>query len=414
MEKQIQVEENEYCKVMVTYIAEPEKVISKRAEVTDDVFKQVSKVVIPGYRKGKAPMQAVKMRYRKQIEDQLKQEMVSMAEQDIMFETKMKTLFYPQVLSAELNDSRFECQMLFLKKPEFELKQYKGFEIPKPHLPKTHPELVEHMLEELRVKYGDVVPFQENDFVQMNDKVTMDVKCVVGEKVQENLTKEGMFYSVGSVFYNGFDENIQGMAAGEERTFDLVWDSATNERVIFTVKIHMGVKAVPAALDDSFAQKLGLETFNKLRAEVEGAAGKKITEFEAKAVNDQIVARLMSEHDFEIPGWLVSMDAQQLAAQHGLKWTEIDQDSIKVLEDKAKNRVKLSLIMDSIRDAEADIQLNESEMINIIKNRVTEQGQDPDKFLVEMQRTGKLFGLVAGLQQEATMEWLTKQSTIIE
>ena len=320
-ENRMQIEEKEFCKVQVTYVAEPEKVIDKREEVTKDLYKEISKTIVPGFRKGKAPLTAVKMHYRKQIEEATRREMVSVAESEILFETKMKTLFYPQVLDARLSDSRFECTLLFMKKPPFELKQYKGFEIPKPHSPKTQAELTEHMLQELRVKYGDVTPYQETDFVQIGDKITMDVKCTAEGKAVEELTKEGVFYEVGQGFYREFDDNIQGMSAGEERTFDVLWDTATNERATFDVKVHMGVKSVPAALDDAFAQKLGLESYDKLRAEVEGVAVRKIEEYETKMIQQQIVSRLMSEHEFEIPEWLISMDAQQLAMQHGLDWS---------------------------------------------------------------------------------------------
>lgn len=410
----MQIEEKEFCKVQVTYIADPEKVIAKRSEVIDDLYKEVSQATVPGFRKGKAPLSAVKVRYRKQIEEATRREMVAVAESEILFETKMKTLFYPQVLSAQLSDSRFECTLLFMKKPPFELKQYKGFEIPKPHSPKTQGELAEQMLEELRVKYGDVAPYQENDFVQKGDKITMDVKCTAEGKTIEELTKEGVFYEVGQGFYREFDDNIQGMTPGEDRTFDVLWDTSNNEKATFHVKMHMGVKSVPAGLDDEFAKKLGLESFDKLRQEVEGVANRKIQEFEIKSIQQQVISRLMTEHDFEIPTWLISMDAQQLAMQHGLEWATVNNESRTLLESKARDRLKLTLIMDSIREVEPDTQFSSNEVLDVIRARVAEQGQDPNKFVVEMQQSGKLFGMVAALQQEATLDWLVKNSTLIE
>lgn len=417
---QIEIEEKEFCKVQVTYVAEPDKVIAKREEVIDTLFKEVSKVAIPGFRKGRAHLDAVKMRYRKQIEESTRREMESLAESEILFETKMKTMFYPQVLNSQLTDSRFECQMLFMKKPPFELKKYKGLEIPKPHSPNTQFELAQQMLQELRVQYGDVIPYGENDFVQMGDRITMDVACnvfdtegLLRQNVKE-LTKEGVFYTVGNAFYKEFDDNIQGMSLGEHRKFDVLWDTQTSEKATFEVKVHMGVKTVPAPLDDSFAQKLGLESFDKLQSEATGAASKKIKDFELKSINDQITAQLMASHEFEIPGWLVAMDAQQLAMQHGLEWDKVDDESKTLLLAKAKDRVKLTLIMDAIREVEPDTQYSNNEIMDVIKSRLVLQGQDPNKLLVEMKRSGKLFGVLAALQQEATYDWLVKNSTIIE
>lgn len=411
---QIQIQEKEPCKVQVNYIADPAKVLAKRTEVTDKIFEDTAKLVVPGYRKGKAPFEAVKLRFRKNIEEQTKQKMLVLAEEEILFETKMKTLFSTQVVNASLQDSKFECELLFCKKPVVELKEYKGLKIPKPHLPKTLPELTEQMLQELRVKYGDVVPFAENDVSKIGDKITMDVKCLAEGKSVDELTKHGIFYTVGQGFYHEFDNNILGMRAGEEKTFEVLWDSQTKEKATFTVKIHMGVKTLPATLDDSFATKLGLDSFEKLRAEVASAAEKKIGEYEKNSIHSQIIAQLMATHQIDVPAWLIDLDAQQLAMQHGLKWKEVAEESKKALEEKALDRLKLTLIMDAIRETESETQFSNNEMFDLIRSRVAQQRQDPDKFVAELQQSGRLFGIIAALQQEATLEWLAKQAILIE
>ena len=81
---------------------------------------------------------------------------------------------------------------------------------------------------------------------------------------------------------------------------------------------------------------------------------------------------------------------------------------------KAKERLRLTLIMDSIREVEPDTQFTNNEILDVVRARAAQQGQDPNAFIVEMQRTGKLFGVVAALQQEATLDWLVKNSKIIE
>lgn len=411
---QIQVQEKEPCKVQVNYVADPEKVLAKRAEVADKIFEEASKLVVPGYRKGKAPFEAVKLRFRKNIEDQTRKKMLVLAEEEILFETKMKTLFSTQVLNVSLQDSKFECELLFCKKPIVELKEYKGLKIPKPHSPKTLPELTEQMLQELRVKYGDVMPFADADVVEKGDKITMDVKCVAEGKSVDELTKQGIFYTVGQGFYHEFDDNIIGMKTGEEKSFEVLWDSQTKEKAIFVVKVHMGVKILLAPLDDSFASKLGLNNFETLRAEIAAAASKKIDEYQKDSINGQIISQLMATHQIDIPSWLIDLDAQQLAMQHGLKWKEIAGDSKKALEDKALDRLKLTLIMDAIRENEPETQFSNNEMFDLIRARLAQQGQDSDKFIADLQQSGKLFGIIAALQQEATLEWLAKNAVIVE
>lgn len=411
---QIQVEDKEDCKVEVQYVADPEKVLEIRANVLDEVFQEVSKTTVPGYRKGKAPLNVVKVKYKKVIEEHTQRALVEKAKEDIIFETKMKIVFYPQVLHTSLNHAFFSCSLLFLKRPDFELKEYKGLKIPKPHAVKNAEELTEHMLQELRVKYGDVAPFTENDFVEMNDKITMDVKCMLGETPIEELTKEGEFYSVGNGFYKEFDDNILGMKAGETRTFDVLWDAESKEKATFTVTAHMGVKNVPAGLDEAFAQKLGLPSLEALQTEVRGASSTKIQQFERQAIVDQIANQLKELHQMTIPTWLVSMDTEQMASQYGVKFSELPPESQQELETRAKDRLKMTLILEGIREAEPELQLSVAEIMEVIKKKIADQGQDPNKILVEAQVSGKLQNMVASMQHEATLDFLVKHSEIIE
>ena len=414
MNMQIQVQEKEDLKVEVQYIADPEKVSEVRETIAQEVLKEASSVAIPGYRKGKAPPPVIRSRFRKLIDERTQQKLINQASEDIVFQTKMKTMFTPQILHSSLNNSHFECNLLFLKKPDITLKNYKNIQIPKPHIPKSAEQLSEEMLQDLRLKYGEVVPFQENDFVERNTKITMDVKCSVNGTDVPLLTKEGEFYTVGHGYYEDFDDNILGMSVGEERSFDLLWDKEKQEHATFTVKVHMGVKNMPAPLDDALAEKLGFESLEKLRAYVTSVASNKIKQYEKQQVSQQVMLQLHKEHDFEIPQWLIELDSKQLASQHGMQYHELDANTKRIVEVQSKERLKNSLLFDALREAEPELQLSPNEMIEVLKVRLQEQGQDANKYLVEAQNSGKLLGIIAALQKEATVEWLCAQAQIVE
>lgn len=411
----IQCKEIEFCKMEVHYVATPETVEQKRQEAVQ----QLRKVAIPGFRAGRAPDYIIKLRLKKQIEDWMKRELVAQAYDDILFETKMKPIGYPQLNKLELNESAFWCDLTVLKKPEFELKQYTGFKVPKPHQLHTPTEMAEKMMQELRQRFGDIVPYGENDFVQMGDKVTLDFKCLMDDKVFDEATKEGALYTVGQNIFPGFDDNVLGMSAGEERSFDVVLgdnvaEDMKNKRVTFQVKVHMGMKTVLAALDDALAQKAGFENYDKMRETVEGIASSRAQSSHVQLVGQQVIKQLLAAHDFEVPTWLVSMEAQHVAKQVGAEWNTVTDDQKSMFLAQAKDNVKLALIMDTIRDKEPEATFSDNELFNVIKTRVQEAGQDPDKFLVEAQRDGRLVGLLSSLRNEATIQWLVDQSTIIE
>lgn len=403
----LQYEEVEFCKLNIHYVAEPAKVTSKRKEAVA----QFRKVKISGFRPGRAPDYAIETTLKKQIEDWMKRELIAEAYDDILFETKIKPIGYPQVNKIELYDNDFWCDLTVLKKPTVELKQYKNFELPKPHQEYTIEEMVERMLQELREQNGEVSPYGENDFVQLGDKITLDVKITDGDTARPDLDKDGALYHVGDKMFPEFDDNISGMSAGEERIFNVDLGGKVGQA---TVKVHMGMRNIPAPLDDTLAQKVGFDSCDKLREVAKGIATGKLKEHETQELSQQIVRKLIELHEFEIPSWLISMEAQQLAMQSKLKWTDLQDDHKEMFLSQAKNNVKLALIMDEIKEHEPEAFFSDVELLNIVRQRVAGMGQDPEKFLVEAERDGRLLGLLAALRNEATLQWLVSQSKIVE
>jgi trigger factor len=411
----IQVQEVDYCKVNVAYVADSKAVNSKRQEILSKYIEMAKTQPIKGYRPGRAPVQAIKVYYGKQIDSQIKQDLVSVAYDEVLYETKMKPVFYPQVLRSELNKDQFECELAFFKKPEFELKEYKNFEVPQPHQTQTHMEKVEAHLESLRRDYADVVPYSDDDFVEMGDQITMDVTYTHSteplSKLNQILSAEGALYKVGGGQRESeFDDEILGMKAGEERSFTIKKSSTD----LFDVKVmvHMGTKSIPCALDDEFAQKLDCPTLKDLIDRVGGIATQQIEQEIKQKFQQQIVARLLSNHNFEVPQFLIDMEAQMLAAQYQMKFNNLDAENKKIFLDMAKSQVKLSLILDSIREQEPEAVFTEQEIIDHLSTQLMEAGQNPKKILGDLERNGKLAGVVAKMRNESTLDWLMKTCKI--
>lgn len=410
----LQINEIEPCKLQIHYTAEPDKVIAKRKEAV----KHLRKTKIPGYRLGKAPDYALKLTLKKEINDWVEREMVSEAYDDILYTTKAKPIGSPQVNKSELNDNQFWCDLTFMKKPDIELKQYKDFLIPRPPARFTPEEMIEKMLQELRVQNGEMVPYAEADSVQLSDKITMDASCTVDGSEVAEAKQNGILYRVGDGIFPGFDDQICGMIPGETREFSLTFSddvqipALKSKTAVFTVNVFVGMKIIPASLDDELAKKVGLSSYEDLMKTVQGIVTNKISQEYNQAVSQQIIRRILDAHTFEVPTWLSSMEAQQLAAQNKLEWKTLqDSDKMDIL-NIAKDNVKLALILDSIKDVEPETAFSDSECIGVIKQKLTEMGQDPDVYLTEAQKDGRLTGMIAQMRNEGIMQWLVAHSKV--
>lgn len=442
----VECKEIEYCKVKVHYIADADVITEKQEEVLDGLKK--SKVKAPGVRavpksknvrkkkgrkgrkKGRANRtfhntdlyeRSLKKRYSAQIKKSMERELISEAYDEVLFETKMKPIGYPEISNINFGDGAFECDLLFLKKPEFELQTYKGIKVPKPHEDESATERAEKMMQMLRERHGDVVPYGDDDVVVKGDNVTIDIKGFVGDESIELLNRTGVLYTAGEHEINEFDENLYGMKPGEERSFDVVFEDVERfhedvrgKTITFHVNLHMGTKTILCPLDDEFAIKMGYKTADEMRAEAEGSASAQLKNQYRQEVAQQVLKRLTDVHDFEVPAWLMVMESQNHVRELQLKWDDLTEEQIDSINKKSREKIKLSMILDSIRDEEPESSFSNEELILHLKKRFQEAGKNPEEELSRAAGDGRLIGLLASLRDETTTLWLVEQSEIIE
>jgi len=415
---EIQVNEVEYCKLNVHYEALADEIASKR----DEVLKIFKNAPVPGFRKGKANMEAIKYHYKNQINDSLKRALAEEAFHNTLFEKNIKPLGSPNFNSLLLTNGKFICDFSMNKKPDFELGPYKNLEIPKPHNVMNPSVEAEKTLQELRVRFGDSVPFGEDDFVQQSDSVIVSYEGFVdGEKVDALSTKQGELIKIGSSELAEFDTNLLGMKLGESREFDLVapeggLPSLSGKTIRFKCELSMGSKHTPSPLDDSLAKKVGRESFQELRDYVTNLSIAKVQENIQQLIREAVSNSLTSLNDFKVPEWLTSSEARYLAAHSKLDWNLLkDEDKEKFITLADKN-VKLSLILDRIRDTEPEAQLSDQEALEIVKGFLSKniKNMTLEEAINNMNKTGELQLLLARIKDENTVDYVAKNAKIVD
>jgi trigger factor len=410
----VETNEIEYCKVSVLYTADKDIVLSK----TDEAVAELRKVNIPGFRKGRAPDYAIRSRCKNQIKDWVAREMAAQAYDDMVFETNMKPIGMPEYKTIDLKENDFSCEMIVLKKPEFELKPYGEYEVERPDLDVNTDSQVEASVENLRLRLGDMLPYEEDDVVERGDQITMSFNANIDGDGFDGSTKEGELYVVGENIFPDFDDYIIGMKADEEREFDLVLPEEITDiggkTATFKVTVHMGTKKKPCEINADFFEKVGAKDMDELKAKLKVIAESRVKEVERDVYRQQISQKLVEDNDFQIPDFLRDAEARHLAMQGQEVFEDLPEDRQKALTEIALKNVRLSLILDSLREEEPDAVLNDQEAQEGLAKRVIAQGGDPKKFLVEAQKNGSLIGMISALRDEFALQWVIKQAKIIE
>ena len=412
---QIQLQETEYCKILVQVEADQNEINEKRNEVITK-FKGYK---VPGFRKNKATPEAIKIHFKKEIQNALTQELAEAAVQHTLFEKDVKPFGRPQFTQVKLDNNKFSCEFSLHKQPSFELKEYKGFEIPKPAVGISADELGAKMLQELRDRNGITTAYGEDDVVQMGDNVIIDYQAYKDGVALENFKNAGELVSVGKIEIPGFSENILGMKAGETREFELLFDAKVkpeynNEILKFEVKLHMGSKVAPAAIDDDLGKAVGLESLNSLMENVNTMAGNRVKELEKAQIVDQIAKRLVENHDFVVPTWISLAEAQINARNNQKDWDTIQDSEKESFIKSAENNIKLSLILEKVREIELEAQLGQEELLKIAQANLQQHTKEPQKVFEQLYKNGQLSLFLNRIRDEFTLNFLTQNCKIIE
>lgn len=411
----LQVQEVELCKLSVQYTAPKEKVKAARTKAVERIRKE--KVPVKGYRPGMAPAHIIEHSMKSTVDSLASKDLVSEAYNDLLFQHKIKTLFYPKVDFQSFENGTFTCDMTVWKKPDVELKEYKNFSIPRPATESIQ-DFSAKLIQDLRVKHGDTRPYGEGDFVQNGDKITLDIKAESEGVVVTELTQEGMLYQVGQ--FKDLDENLLGMVPDETKHFKIVMNDNTpiksiqNKTVDFTVTLHMGMRNELASLDDEFAKKLGMNSFQQLETYVTSVATNQIKNKEKTLLNNQLFSRLLENNPIQVPSWLIEMEADNSAKARGVEFSSLDHNIRQKVLVEAEKAVKLSLILDSIRENEPETSFSERELLDLLKMKVSESGNNPIEFIKQATQDGSIFGIIANMKDSATVDWLIKNCTIVD
>ena len=345
------------------------------------VVKDVEKVFLkeaqlPGFRKGKVPLQVI----RKEFADGLKQET-----QRAMFQKNyaeaLKAEEIDEIALADVQDMKFDEKggsfvAIVETKTKFKLPTYKGLKVEMKDA-KVEEKAVQDQLERLRAAYAKYEDAKEGEAVADGDFIQIDYEGTVGKKKILEINPEAKIVGEGKGFWTQVEEGrflpeildaVKGMKIGETKDdvkakFDKTAapDGLKGEKAVYTVTLKAFRRRI-LPTDAEFAEKAKAESVEKLAATIREQMEKSAVEQEAARRENAAIELLLKKVDFDVPSTQVrrAMDGylQELAqrAQYsGLDVSYFEQNRDKIMKDAeetATRQVRLWYVLDEIAKAE--------------------------------------------------------------
>jgi len=366
------------------------------AAVNKAYLKMRGKINVPGFRVGKAPRKIIEKMYGAEV---FYEEAVNIilpdAYEAAVKEQELEVVGYPQVEleSCTKDGVVFKCTVAVY--PEVKLGQYKGLEAPKAEV-KVASADVNARLKEMADRNSRLVSVERA--VKKGDTADIDFEGFDNGVAFDGGKGENFDLEIGSgSFVPGFEEQLIGMKAGEEKDIDITFPEnytpeLAGKPVVFHVKVNeVKVKEVPA-IDDEFAKDVSeFDTLKDLKADIKKKMTAERTEAAQRAFEDVLMAKVAEGVEADIPQEMVELQAermmeqfkQQLASQ-GIPFDQYLQmtgtteaDFRKQADGPAAEQVKMDLAVEAIIKAEG-LDASDEDVENEMKSVAEKYGMDLD------------------------------------
>lgn len=345
--------------------------------------KNVKSFNVPGFRKGKVPMNIVKKYYGIGV---LLEDAINFAIDSsygkALDENNIRPVDYPNidiVTAEEGKDFVYTAEVVVY--PEVQLGEYKGLKVERPTYPVAD-EDVDNRLKEMQEKNARIESKEDGEIAKGNIAV-IDFKGFIDDVAFEG--GEGKDYSleIGSgSFIDNFEDQLVGAKVGDKVDVNVTFpenygrEELNNKKARFEVLVKdIKVKELPE-LDDEFASEASeFETLAELKEDIKANLEKNNKAREEREFEDAVLKAVVENATIDVPEVMVEKeidtmikDLEQRLQYQGLSLEQYYQftgsDEAKTrdfMKENALNKVRTDLVLQEIIKAE-NIEVTEEEL----------------------------------------------------
>ncbi len=290
------------------------------AEIEQRLAKLLRTTRIDGFRVGKVPRRLLEQRYGAELRREVLGEMLRQSYRDALRQERLRPAGEATIepLAVETGEG-FAYHATFEVYPEVRLTPVEALCIEIPQCT-VEPADLARAMERLRLRHRRFHPVARP--AQHGDRVEIDYQASVDGQRFEGGEAHGMKVDLGvSRFLDGFTDGLYGALPGEARTLalrfpgDYVKPALAGRPVQFAVVVKAVSEPILPALDDGFAQEIGIEQggIEHLRARVLQDLERERDHAVYALVKRAVLQTLTAAHPFEIPESLVQDEAARLS-----------------------------------------------------------------------------------------------------
>lgn len=351
-------------------------------EVEKDLFeqglnkaylKERAKIQLPGFRKGKAPRKMIESMYGKEVfYEEAINEIFPEVYQQAVLSQELKPVGMPSVADMDVSaDGVLTLTIATDLYPEVKLGQYKGLTVEKAEAEVTEEEIdseIDRMANNVARIETVERPAEMGDTAVIDFEGFRDGVAFEGGKGEKHELKLGS----GS-FIPGFEEQIVGLTAGEEKEIQVTFPADYGEKtlagqpVVFKVKVHEVKKTTVPEKDDEFVKDVSeFNTMAELRADLKAKALKEKQDGIDRTFENAAIEQAAKNMEAELPESMIEeqVDKEMERFDYNLRqqgasleqYAKMMGGDVKAfrgyMRPAAESRLRSDILLSAVADAE--------------------------------------------------------------
>lgn len=329
---------------------------------------------LPGFRKGKVPMNVIEKTYGAGIfYEDAANDIMPQAYEDAVKEAGIDVVSRPEVDVTQIGKGQnFIFTAEVAVKPEVTLGEYKGLEVDKQSAEVTDEE-VEAELKKAQEQNARQITIEDRA-VKEGDVITLNYAGTIDGVPFDGGTAESQSLEIGShSFIDTFEDQLVGLNIGDEKDVEVTFPEEyhapelAGKPAVFHVKV-LGIteKQLPE-LDDDFAQDTTeFDSMKEYRADVRAKLEKNKEDQAKSTMQNQLVEKVIEGAEMDIPEAMVEAQVDQMVQEFQqrvtyqgisfeqyLQFTGQDPEAFREsMKPEALKRIQGSLVLEAIVAAE--------------------------------------------------------------
>lgn len=343
------------------------------AEQEKVVNKLVKTVTVQGFRKGAAPLNIAKKHLDpKKVMDETINNLVDASYREILTKENPDLFFQPEVTKCDFEEGNLVVVFKLIVRPEVTLETYKGFEVIE-DVAIVNDEEINAELVKIQEKNAEIAV--KDGAVENGDIAVIDFEGFVDGEAFEGGKAEKYELTIGSnTFIPGFEDQIVGMVAGEDKDINVVFPEAyaahlASKPAVFKVHLHEVKHKNLPELNDDLALDANIEnvsTLEELKAHIVDSLqeGKKANAHQ-KAI-DELITKIADTASVDLPERMIEEEFQNelknfksRLSQNGLGYEQYlelakkEKDDVeKEIKEASTKRLKVAFVMGHVAKLE--------------------------------------------------------------